>query len=128
MLDAAIPVYTVDAVRSYVGVQFLADAGVSVIHSHIACIEMLLVDEVCHSVPYVVTLLPLPPKYPAPPRGQPGVNPVENVWQFRRNKRLSNPIVTPYDDIVDHCCNAWNTFVEQPRRITSIGLRQWANG
>jgi len=33
-----------------------------------------------------------------------------------------------YDDIVDHCCYAWNTLVDRPWKIMSIGLRQWAHG
>jgi hypothetical protein len=32
------------------------------------------------------------------------------------------------DDIVDHCCFAWNTLVDRPWKIMSIGLRQWAHG
>ena len=32
------------------------------------------------------------------------------------------------DDLVDHCCAAWNKLVDQPWRIMSIGLRQWAHG
>ena len=33
-----------------------------------------------------------------------------------------------YDDLVDHCCAAWNKLVDQPWRIISIGLRQWTHG
>ena len=33
-----------------------------------------------------------------------------------------------YDDLVDHCCNAWNKLTDQPWRIMSLGLRQWAHG
>ena len=31
-----------------------------------------------------------------------------------------------YDDIVDHCCYAWNTLIAQPWKIMSIALRDWA--
>lgn len=41
---------------------------------------------------------------------------------------LSNRIFKSYDDIVDHCCFAWNKLVDQPWRIMSIGLRTWAHG
>ncbi len=54
------------------------------------------------------------------------LNPQENVWQFLRDNRLSNRVFMSYDDIVDHCCDAWNSLVEQPWRIMSIGLREWA--
>ena len=36
-------------------------------------------------------------------------------------------IFKSYDDLVDHCCAAWNKLVDQPWRIMSIGLRQWAH-
>jgi hypothetical protein len=41
---------------------------------------------------------------------------------------ISNRIFKSYDDLVDHCCAAWNKLVDQPWRIMSIGLRQWAHG
>jgi hypothetical protein len=40
-------------------------------------------------------------------------------------RALSDPA---YDDLVDHCCEAWGKLVDQPWRIMSIGLRQWAHG
>ena len=30
---------------------------------------------------------------------------------------LSNRVFKSYDDIVDHCCYAWNTLVHQPWKI-----------
>ena len=72
-------------------------------------------------LPTNITLLPLLPKCPE-------LNPVENVWQFLRDNWLSNTIFTFYDDIDEHCCRAWNNLVQQPSRITSIGLRLWAHG
>jgi DDE superfamily endonuclease len=30
------------------------------------------------------------------------------------------------DDIVDHCCYAWNTLIDQPWKIMSIARRDWA--
>jgi len=71
-------------------------------------------------VPDNITLLPLPPRSPE-------LNPVENVWQFMRDNWLSNRVFTSYDDIIDHCCDAWNKLVDQPWRIMSIGMRQWAH-
>jgi hypothetical protein len=70
-------------------------------------------------VPSNVTIMPLPAKCPE-------LNPQENVWQFLRDNRLSNRVFKSYDDIVDHCCDAWNSLVEQPWRIMPIGLREWA--
>lgn len=54
--------------------------------------------------------------------------PVENIWQFMRENWLSNRIFRSYDDIVDHCCHAWNKLIDQPWRIMSIGMRDWAHG
>ena len=71
-------------------------------------------------VPPNITLMPLPPRAPE-------LNPVENVWQFMRQNWLSNRVFTSHRDIVDHCCHAWNKLVEQPWRIMSIGLRDWAH-
>src|SRR5262249_39304210 len=69
------------------------------------------------------------PRHPLgrPSRLAPELNPVENVWQFMRENWLSNRVFKSYDDLVDHCCAAWNRLVDQPWRIMSIGLRQWAH-
>jgi transposase len=72
-------------------------------------------------VPANITLLPLPPRSPE-------LNPVENVWPFLRGNWLSNRVFASYDDIVGHCCDAWNKLVDQPWRIMSLGLRDWAHG
>jgi hypothetical protein len=66
-------------------------------------------------------IIALPPKCPE-------LNPVENIWQFLRDNWLSNRVFKSYDDLVDHCCAAWNKLVDQPWRIMSIGLRSWAHG
>ena len=71
-------------------------------------------------VPPNITIMALPPKCPE-------LNPVENVWQFLRDNWLSNRVFKSYDDLVDHCCVTWNKLVNQPWRIMSIGLRQWAH-
>ena len=50
----------------------------------------------------------------------------ENIWQFMRANWLSNRIFKSFDDIVDHCCYAWNTLIDQPWKIMSIARRDWA--
>ena len=72
-------------------------------------------------VPANIVIVPLPPKCPE-------LNPTENVWQFMRDNWLSNRVFKSYTDIVDHCCDAWNKLMDQPWRIMSIGLREWAHG
>ena len=73
------------------------------------------------AIPLNITIVPLPAKCPE-------LNPVENVWQFMRDNWLSNRVFPSYDAIVDHCCYAWNQRVDQPWRVMSIGLRDWAMG
>jgi len=71
-------------------------------------------------VPDNMTLPPLPPRSPE-------LDPQENVWQFLRENSLSSRIFRSYDDIVAHCCEAWDKLIGgQPWRIMSIGLRDWA--
>ena len=70
-------------------------------------------------VPPNITLIPFPAKCPE-------LNPQENIWQFLRDNWLSNRIFNSFDDIVDHCCDAWNKLIDQPWRIMSIGIRDWA--
>ena len=72
------------------------------------------------AVPPNITLIALPAKCPE-------LNPVENIWQFMRDNWLSNRIFQSYDDILDHCCHAWNKLADRPWSIMSIGLRDWAH-
>jgi len=71
-------------------------------------------------VPGNISIIAIPSKSPE-------LNPQENIWQFMRDNWLSNRVFETYDDILDHCCDAWNKLVDQPDRIKSIGLRQWAH-
>jgi hypothetical protein len=71
-------------------------------------------------VPSNITLIALPAKCPE-------LNPQENTWQFIRDNWLSNRVFKSYDDIVDHCCYAWNKLIDQPWKIMSIGIRHWAH-
>jgi len=43
-----------------------------------------------------------------------------------RQNWLSNRIFNSYDDILALCCAAWNALINQPWKIMSIGLRDWA--
>ncbi len=70
-------------------------------------------------IPENISIITLPAKCPE-------LNPVENIWQFMRDNWLSNRVFESYDEIVDHCCDAWNKLIDQPSRIMSIGHRQWA--
>lgn len=63
-------------------------------------------------VPDNITLLPLPARSPER-------NPVENLWQFLRDNWLGNSVFKSYADILDDCCDAWNTLIDRPWRIMS---------
>ena len=71
------------------------------------------------AVPPNVTLVPPPPRCPE-------LNAMENVWRFMRDNWLSNRVFRDHGDIVDHCCHHWNRLVDQPWRIMSLGMREWA--
>ncbi len=63
--------------------------------------------------------MPLPPRFPE-------LNPAENIWQFMRQNWLSNRVFQSYDDIIEHCCLAWNQLTSQSWKIMSIGARDCA--
>ena len=67
------------------------------------------------NIPSNITLIPLPAKCPE-------LNPQENIWQFIRENWLSNRIFKSYDQIVDHCCDAWNKLVDQPWRVIRLAF------
>ena len=71
-------------------------------------------------IPKNITLLFLPSKAPE-------LNPVENIWQFLRQTYLSNRVFETYEQILDAPCHARNRLIDQPWRIMSIGLRNWAH-
>ena len=73
-------------------------------------------------VPANITILPLPPKCPE-------LNSTENSGSLCATIGYPRTASSNrMDDIVDHCCYAWNKLVDQPWRIMSIGLRDWAHG
>jgi transposase len=71
-------------------------------------------------VPDNITLLSLPPYAPE-------LNPMENVWAYLRNNKLCALVWDSYEAIVSACKSAWNFLVNDPERIQSIGIRNWAS-
>ena len=71
------------------------------------------------TLPDNVSTLAIPPCSPE-------LNPQENVWQYLRQNYLANRVFDNYETIVDACCDAWNSLIKQPDRITSIASREWA--
>ena len=71
-------------------------------------------------VPKNITIILLPSRSPE-------LNPVENIWQYMRQTWLSNRVFPTYGAILDAGCDAWNRLINEPNRITSIGVRKWAH-
>ena len=70
-------------------------------------------------LPTTISLVTLPPYTPE-------LNPVENIWGYLRQNKLSNRTYNTYKQIVDACCEAWKTIIDAPALITSITTRDWA--
>ena len=78
------------------------------------------------SLPANISLMPLPPRSPELNALLSEVEgPQENVWQYLRQRFLSNRIFDSYEAILTAVCDAWNTLLNETNRITSIGTRQW---
>jgi transposase len=50
----------------------------------------------------------------------PELNPIEQVWQWLRQNELANKCFNDYDDIVESCSNAWNSFISDIERVKNI--------
>ena len=65
-----------------------------------------------------VTLVRLPPYSPE-------LNPVEQIWQWLRQNELANKCFDGYEDIVNSCCAAWNSFISDLDRVKKMYMREW---
>ena len=61
------------------------------------------------------------------PPYSPELNPIEQVWSWLRQHYLANRTFEGYDDIVDACSQAWNSFVKDAERVKSMCKRGWVN-
>ncbi len=69
-------------------------------------------------VPDNLTLVPLPP-YSA------GLNSVERLWLYLRERYLWHRLLEDYETVVDACCAAWTALTQEPRRIQSLTSYPW---
>jgi len=60
------------------------------------------------------------------PPYSPELNPVEQVWQWLRQRHLANRCFKNYDDIVDQCTKAWLSFIECKEMVKNLCSRDWA--
>lgn len=67
-----------------------------------------------------LSILKLPPYSPE-------LNPIEQVWQWLRQRCLANRCFKDFNDIVEQCCGAWNTFIKSTERVKQLCSRDWLN-
>jgi transposase len=72
------------------------------------------------NIPKNISLLPLPPYSPE-------LNPMEQVWQKIKADSLTNTTFKSYDDIVEKCAKAWNSFCDEDGNIKQLCSRSWAS-
>ena len=65
-----------------------------------------------------ITLVFLPPHSPE-------LNPIERLWLYLGDNRLSHCVFQTTDEIVDTCCDAWNWLLGQTGRIRSLCSYPW---
>ena len=65
-----------------------------------------------------VTIIKLPPYSPE-------LNPIEQVWQWLRQNELANRCFKGYEDIVEQCTRAWNSFIKDIERVKNLCTRDW---
>ena len=70
--------------------------------------------------PVSVSLLKLPPYSPE-------LNPMEQVWQWFRQRYLSNRVFQGYEEIVEQVSRAWDTFIADVERVKNRCWREWIN-
>lgn len=71
------------------------------------------------NIPSNISILPLPAYSPE-------LNPMEQVWQKIKADHLTNTTFSDYDDIVDRCSTAWNSFCDEDGNINQLCSRAWA--
>ena len=59
------------------------------------------------------------------PPYSPELNPIEQVWSWLRQHHLANRCFNGYDDIVDACTKAWNSFIDDTKRVIQMCSRDW---
>jgi transposase len=71
-------------------------------------------------IPENISLSPLPAYSPE-------LNPMEQVWQKIKGDSLTNTTFKSYDDIVERCAKAWNSFCDEDGNIKQLCSRSWAS-
>ena len=70
-------------------------------------------------IPENLSFAPLPP-------ASPELNAQENVWQYLRQRYLSNRVFNSHTAILDAYQHAWQSLLAESGRIASLATRNWA--
>jgi hypothetical protein len=74
-------------------------------------------DEIAQGIDNL-RIIKLPPYLPE-------LDPIEQVWQWLKQNELPNRCFEGYEDIVEQCCRAWNSFISDSKRVASLCSRDW---
>lgn len=69
-------------------------------------------------VPSNLSLVFLPPYSPE-------LNPIERLWLYLRDNRLTHCVFADTTQIIDACCDAWNYLLAETGRIRSLCSYPW---
>jgi putative transposase len=69
-------------------------------------------------VPANLSLVFLPPYSPE-------LNPIERLWLYLRDNRLTHRVFADTAEIMDACCDAWNALLAETGRIRSLCSYPW---
>ena len=69
-------------------------------------------------VPANLTLVPIPSHSPE-------LNPGEEVWHFLKGGPLLHQVYHTVEEIMDRCCVAWQSLINEPGRIRSLCSYPW---
>ena len=72
------------------------------------------------NIPQNISLLPLP-------LYSPELNPMEQIWQKIKSDSLTNTTFKNYDNIIEKCAKAWNSFYDKDGNIKELCSRAWAS-
>jgi transposase len=69
-------------------------------------------------VPANLSLVFLPPYSPE-------LNPIERLWLYLKDNRLTHRVFADTAEIIDACCDAWNGLLAETGRIRSLCSDPW---
>jgi transposase len=69
-------------------------------------------------VPTNLSLAFLPPYSPE-------LNPIERLWLYLRDNRLTHRVFADTAQIIETCCDAWNALLAETGRIRSLCSYPW---